>query len=547
MAHNSLIRNPVTKWNTYFTASWIANHAYTTAQLVFPTVSNGFVYECTTGGTSSPTTEPTWPLTIGATVTDGSVVWTCYSTIAVLVAELQTLDANLTAAINAVDGSTHQPSSAIVIGGDGLSVTGLTTIARGGTLTGTVTNDIAFNNDDFPTYVTPHVGQTRTFMQPCVQGRGVDNFTWRCRFSDCGMQSISPQYDLSDGLGLRVSRFWVPIRANDQSTLTSVTVNFRVGFAHTTLPATMPSVRVIQVNASGQAVPLTSSVAGGDVNGRVSVPTPGDASVWSPASGAQQLVITCDQNNVIDLTQFAYYVEIVEEQWPPGTGYPWQLVYKQPVKVLGFLNFSGSPPNGLQTLDGYTTSDGDRVCLSGVVPNTYDGFWIVHVGAWQRALDWVAATDFSQGLVVLVDRGATNGGSAWQAPSTIPSWQPGTQPPNTYTWSVAGTYSVGQTAIPRNNVTGYWYQVTAISGSGIAGATEPVWPSGVGQTIVDNPGVNEVVWTCMGFATTSVTFAPAPPTDDETQSTQGTGFFAHGNIWQSVTCVFSGIEDAHWQ
>lgn len=36
-----------------------------------------FVYECTTAGTGSATTEPTWPTTAGSTVTDGTIVWTC--------------------------------------------------------------------------------------------------------------------------------------------------------------------------------------------------------------------------------------------------------------------------------------------------------------------------------------------------------------------------------------------------------------------------------------------------------------------------------------
>lgn len=41
-----------------------------------PTVSNGFYYRMTTGNTTG-STEPTWPTTVGATVSDGSSVWTC--------------------------------------------------------------------------------------------------------------------------------------------------------------------------------------------------------------------------------------------------------------------------------------------------------------------------------------------------------------------------------------------------------------------------------------------------------------------------------------
>jgi hypothetical protein len=44
---------------------------------VYPTVWNGCVYECTVSGTSHASTEPTWPTTIDATVTDNTVTWKC--------------------------------------------------------------------------------------------------------------------------------------------------------------------------------------------------------------------------------------------------------------------------------------------------------------------------------------------------------------------------------------------------------------------------------------------------------------------------------------
>ena len=57
-------------------SAWAASTAYSLGAKVKPTTANGNVYECTTAGTSG-TTEPTWPTVDGATVTDGTVVWTC--------------------------------------------------------------------------------------------------------------------------------------------------------------------------------------------------------------------------------------------------------------------------------------------------------------------------------------------------------------------------------------------------------------------------------------------------------------------------------------
>lgn len=67
-------------------SQWQDSTAYTAdttdasvRSIIEPSTANGFWYECTTSGTSSadsPSTEPTWPTTLGDTVTDGTVVWT---------------------------------------------------------------------------------------------------------------------------------------------------------------------------------------------------------------------------------------------------------------------------------------------------------------------------------------------------------------------------------------------------------------------------------------------------------------------------------------
>ncbi len=53
-------------------SSWNASSAYTAGDLVS---ANGYLYKCTTAGTSG-TTIPTFPTTSGGTVTDGTAVWT---------------------------------------------------------------------------------------------------------------------------------------------------------------------------------------------------------------------------------------------------------------------------------------------------------------------------------------------------------------------------------------------------------------------------------------------------------------------------------------
>lgn len=54
---------------------WVASKAYIADQYISPVTPNGHKYKCTTAGTSH-TAEPTWPTDDGATVADGTVVWT---------------------------------------------------------------------------------------------------------------------------------------------------------------------------------------------------------------------------------------------------------------------------------------------------------------------------------------------------------------------------------------------------------------------------------------------------------------------------------------
>ena len=57
---------------------WGASAAYSLDAVVESTTRNGYRYRCTVAGQSG-TTQPTWPTTLDATVTDGTVTWTCVS------------------------------------------------------------------------------------------------------------------------------------------------------------------------------------------------------------------------------------------------------------------------------------------------------------------------------------------------------------------------------------------------------------------------------------------------------------------------------------
>lgn len=58
---------------------WTANHAYSLGAIIEPVTPNTFIYKVTTAGTSAAVTEPTWPTSIGSTVVDNTIIWTCYA------------------------------------------------------------------------------------------------------------------------------------------------------------------------------------------------------------------------------------------------------------------------------------------------------------------------------------------------------------------------------------------------------------------------------------------------------------------------------------
>lgn len=62
--------------STLLQPQWQASSPYGIDEMREPTARNAFRYAVTVIGTSGAT-EPTWPTTIGATVTDGGVTWTC--------------------------------------------------------------------------------------------------------------------------------------------------------------------------------------------------------------------------------------------------------------------------------------------------------------------------------------------------------------------------------------------------------------------------------------------------------------------------------------
>jgi len=76
-------------------SNWAAATAYVVGDRVKDPTSPTYIHVCTVAGTSHASTEPTWPLTIDATVSDGTVTWRCETLITLVENTDYTVDLDL--------------------------------------------------------------------------------------------------------------------------------------------------------------------------------------------------------------------------------------------------------------------------------------------------------------------------------------------------------------------------------------------------------------------------------------------------------------------
>ena len=134
--------------------TWTATTVTALGAFRTPVTGNGLYYECTTAGTTGAA-EPTWPTTVGNTVVDGTVTWTCRAstvttaaTAICLSVTFNTFSGTLNAATNwTVLGSLTFSSTMTITGTGNIIKTG-----NGGTWTSngkTYTGGITFTPSSF--------------------------------------------------------------------------------------------------------------------------------------------------------------------------------------------------------------------------------------------------------------------------------------------------------------------------------------------------------------------------------------------------------------
>lgn len=202
-------------------------------------------------------------------------IWVTGTT--VLGSEWNKFDVAQFKSINGDDGGTWNPATPIVIGGQGINP-----IIAGGV----------------PPLYLASAQPTRDVMSSLASPFKTSNFAPTSQ----GWQQASA----TGGSFSCVLR-----EVHDAATLSKVTLTWKVVGPHTGVPGTLPKLSIARVNLSTGAVGQTLN--SGDAGAGLAIAAPGTGAAWDDGGATQSFDYTCDQNNVIDHTAYAYLLILADE------------------------------------------------------------------------------------------------------------------------------------------------------------------------------------------------------------------------------------------
>jgi hypothetical protein len=220
---------------------------------------------------------------------------------------LRNIDAKTVKAGNGAAGSSHAVTGTqIVIGGQGMVCAGLWTLE--GEIVTSASNHIRLGGGHSSDYVrlrAGHPGESRSMTVPILPvipeyylgayASSVNNFSADMR---------APGF-----------RMLIAITPHDRSTLADLRLMFKINFAHAALPS-VPKFRVVRVDRDGNVQALHTARSGSyKDDGYLDLPT-NSSNVANYENGAAYQwsnLYEPDQFNTVDLANYAYYVDVIEE------------------------------------------------------------------------------------------------------------------------------------------------------------------------------------------------------------------------------------------
>ncbi|QQE82991.1 phage tail-collar fiber domain-containing protein [Pseudomonas putida] len=160
------------------------------------------------------------------------------------------------------------------------------------------------------------------------------------------------------------------------------------------------------------------------------------------------------------------------------------------------------PLNGLQTVDGVALTAGARVLVKNQTIGKDNGLYLVVAGGpWARCSDADTSAKVTPGMLVLVERGALNGNSAWQLLTDAPI-------------TLGVTALAYEMAFGRSGVAAGTYRSVSVDAYGrVTAATSPSTVVGYGLTdVYTKTQVDTAVAVKAPLASPTFTGVPAAPT-----------------------------------
>lgn len=223
--------------------------------------------------------------------------------------DMRALDLAASKTIDGDNGGTWAPTKPIIVGGAGLKLNagafGNANSIEGGVVTSSGGRLVLADND-FP-LVSP--SRTRSIVVPLQTMRFDEVNAYQVEIAAGALGGITFPYGSTGGFFPQLA---IPSRSFHRgATLLSASLSFRVGFRHSTVPATMPAFRLTRTERT------RNTLTGGEdflAAGFKALAVPGTADLYYAGGNAQTITMTCDQNNTaLDPATYTYLLLIRPE------------------------------------------------------------------------------------------------------------------------------------------------------------------------------------------------------------------------------------------
>lgn len=340
----------------------------------------------------------------------------------------QDLNRKVFSSVNGDKGGCWNPTAPIILTGlvgSHLKVAAKTVVAYGGQLkTAAGARFNVVGADTWPLLAAGHVGRKRDILHSLYGFETKERKYWKQIMGLSGttallsgIQSPFCSYQAPGGV-IFAPNFYIPLRVHDGARIVSATWRFRVLFPRAKKPVIMPRFRIVRSDSENNLVPLRSVAGGATVDGYMSPAVPDSGELWFNGGAAQGFTYTCDQNNIIDTSQYSYFAQLIEETGAvtalPNSQIDGYAIVerKSDVRLASIVN---QAITGAVTVDGTAVVTGDRILYTGQTIPQQNGIWIANTGgAWTRAGDLSSSADFTPNFIVAVSAGGASLNSIWQ-------------------------------------------------------------------------------------------------------------------------------------